>query len=137
MPVFTHQLGVLDGGLVDASSGQDFASPQETAFVPGALPGITAYIYGKRDRSFRALTTEFSEKARGGDWALTEFNPGKDWQGTREDLATFTHNTVSFLAGRNISLIALLAWESNSLDAGIKGSGVDDGIKRFLKEGPK
>jgi hypothetical protein len=33
-------------------------------------------------------------------------------------------------------MIALLAWKSNSLDAGIKDSGVDDAVKRFLTEGP-
>jgi hypothetical protein len=35
-----------------------------------------------------------------------------------------------------VSIITLLAWESNALDAGIKDSGVDDAVKRFLSEGP-
>jgi hypothetical protein len=35
-----------------------------------------------------------------------------------------------------VSIITLLAWQSNALDAGIKDSGVDDAVKRFLAEGP-
>jgi hypothetical protein len=134
-PIFTHQLGTLDEKLLGAHN-QDFASPQETAFVPGALPGVTAYIYGKREADFKKLVTEVSEKAAGRGWALAEFNPGKTWPGTRTELAAYTYETLRFLAGRQISMVGLLAWESNALDAGIKDTGIDDGVKLYLRRGP-
>jgi hypothetical protein len=33
-------------------------------------------------------------------------------------------------------MVALLAWNSNALDPGIKDTGVDDAVKRFVTEGP-
>jgi hypothetical protein len=43
---------------------------------------------------------------------------------------------LRFLADHQVSMIALLAWNSNALDDGIKDSGVDDAVKQFLIEGP-
>ena len=40
-----------------------------------------------------------------------------------------------FIEIDRVSLIALLAWKSNSLDVGIKDSGVDDGVKTYLGQG--
>jgi hypothetical protein len=84
---------------------------------------------------FRELVTQFSEKANGHGWALAEFNPGKNWPGSRVELSQFSFDLLRFLADHHVSIITLLAWESNELDAGIKDSGVDDAVKRFLKEG--
>ncbi len=136
-PIYTHQLGTLDNVLIEPYRKQDFASPLETAFVPNAIPGITAYIYGKRDQNFRTIIDQFSAKARDHEWALTEFNPGKDWKGTRSELADYTREMIEFLASRKVSAVALLAWNSNALDAGIKDSGVDDGIRKFLEQDEK
>jgi hypothetical protein len=135
-PIFTHQLGTLDGKLLDDYRKQDFGSPQETAFVSGASPGITAYIYGKRDDDFKRLVAQFSQKADGQGWGMPEFNPGKDWHGNRTELSDYTYEMLTFLANHGASMIGLLAWETNALDAGIKDSGVDDGIKRYLSDGP-
>jgi hypothetical protein len=134
-PVFTHQLGTLDGNPLDDYRKQDFGSPQQTAFVPEASPGITGYIYGKRDDAFKKLVIQFSQKAGGGDWAMAEFNPGKDWQGSRTELSDYSFETLRFLADHGVTMVGLLAWEANALDAGIKDSGVDDGVKRYLIEG--
>jgi hypothetical protein len=41
-----------------------------------------------------------------------------------------------FVADHDVSMISLLAWNSNALDAGIKDTGVDDAVKRFLAKGP-
>jgi hypothetical protein len=128
--IYTHQLGTLDGDFIESYRRRDLASPQETAFVPKAKPGVTAYIYGKRDQAFRKLVSELSDKSNG--WALTEFNPGKDWKGSRAELASYTKQLLEFLSAHKVSVVALLAWESNSLDAGIKDSGIDDGIKGYL-----
>jgi hypothetical protein len=76
-----------------------------------------------------------SEKAGGKGWAL-EFNPGNDWHGSRAELSQFSFNLFRFLADHDVSMISLLAWNSNALDAGIKDTGVDDAVKRFLAEGP-
>jgi hypothetical protein len=135
-PIYTHQLGTLDGRLIESYRRQDFASPQETAFVKGATPGVTAYIYGGRDSDFRKLVSQISEKTGSRGWALAEFNPGKDWHGTRAELSQYSFELFRFLAYHRVSMIALLAWNSNSLDTGIKDSGVDDAVKRFLAEGP-
>jgi hypothetical protein len=135
-PVFTHQLGTLDGKPIENFRKQDWASPQETAFVNGANPGVTAYIYGGRDSEFRELVAQVSEKAGGNGWALAEFNPGKDWHGSRAELSQFSFDLLRFLADHQVSTIALLAWNSNALDPGIKDTGVDDAVKRFLAEGP-
>lgn len=135
-PIFTHQLGTLDENLIENFRRQDFASPQETAFVNGAYPGVTAYIYGGRDSEFRELVSQLSEKVDGRPWALAEFNPGKDWHGNRAELSRYSFELFRFLADHRVSMIALLAWNSNALDTGIKDSGVDDAVRRFLAEGP-
>jgi hypothetical protein len=127
---------MLDEKLILDYRRQDFASPQRTAFVKGAMPGLTAGIYGGRDAEFRELVSQLSEKADGKGWGLAEFNPGKDWHGSRAELNKFSFGQLRFLADHQVSMIALLAWESNALDAGIKDSGVDDAVKRFLTQGP-
>ena len=135
-PIYTHQLGMVDGKLIENFRKQDWASPQETAFVNGATPGVTAYIYGGRDAEFKELVLQLSEKARGKGWGLAEFNPGKDWHGSRAELSHFSFDLLRFLADHDVSMIALLAWNSNALDLGIKDTGVDDAVRRFLAEGP-
>jgi len=135
-PIFTHQLGTVDGKLIENFRKQDWGSPQETAFVNGANPGVTAYIYGGRDSEFRELVSQISEKAGGKGWALAEFNPGKDWHESRAELGQFSFDLLRFLADHQVSMIALLAWNSNALDPGIKDTGVDDAVRRFLAEGP-
>ena len=102
----------------------------------GANPGVTAYIYGGRDSEFRELVSQISEKAGGEGWALAEFNPGKDWHESRAELSQFSFDLLRFLADHQVSMIALLAWNSNALDPGIKDTGVDDAVRRFLAEGP-
>jgi len=134
--IYTHQLGTLDEKLVLDYRRQDFASPQRTAFVDGSIPGVTANVYFGRDADFRELVSQISEKAGGRGWALAEFNPGKNWPGSRVELSLFSFDLLRFLADHNVSIITLLAWQSNELDAGIKDSGVDDAVKRFLAEGP-
>ena len=134
--IYTHQLGTLDEKLILDYRRQDFASPQRTAFVNGSIPGVTANVYEGRDAEFRELVSQVSEKADGHGWALAEFNPGKNWPGSRVELYQFSFNLLRFLADHNVSIITLLAWQSNALDAGIKDSGVDDAVKRFLSEGP-
>ncbi len=135
-PIFTHQLGTLDGKPIENFRRQDFASPQETAFVKGATPGVTAYIYEGRDSDFRQLVSQLNGKVGGQGWALAEFNSGKDWHGTRAELSRYSFELLRFLADHQVSMIALLAWNSNALDPGIKDSGVDDAVRRFLAEGP-
>jgi hypothetical protein len=135
-PIYTHQLGMVDGKLIENFRKQDWASPQETAFVNGATPGVTAYIYGGRDAEFKELVSQLSEKADGKGWGLAEFNPGKDWHGSRAELNHFSFDLLRFLADHNVSMVALLAWNSNALDPGIKDTGVDDAVKRFVTEGP-
>lgn len=134
--IYTHQLGTLDEKLILDYRRQDFASPQRTAFVNGSIPGVTANIYGGRDVEFRELVSQISEKAGGHGWALAEFNPGKNWPGSRVELSQFSFDLLRFLADHHVSIITLLAWQPNALDAGIKDSGVDDAVKRFLTEGP-
>jgi hypothetical protein len=134
--IYTHQLGTLDENLILNYRRQDFASPQRTAFVNGSIPGVTANVYEGRDEDFRELVSQVSEKADGHGWALAEFNPGKNWSGSRIELSQFSFDLLRFLADHNVSIITLLAWQSNALDAGIKDSGVDDAVKRFLSEGP-
>jgi hypothetical protein len=134
--IYTHQLGMLDEKLILDYRRQDFASPQRTAFVNGSIPGVTANVYDGRDADFRKLVCQVSEKADGKGWALAEFNPGKDWHGSRAELSQFSFGLLRFLADHNVSIITLLAWQSNALDADIKDSGVDDAVKRFLSEGP-
>jgi hypothetical protein len=134
--IYTHQLGTLDAKLILDYRRQDFASPQRTAFVRGSIPGITANVYFGRDAEFRELVSQISAKAGDRGWALAEFNPGKNWPGGRTQLSQFSFDLLRFLADHHVSIITLLAWDSNVLDAGIKDSGVDDGVKRFLSEGP-
>ena len=135
-PIFTHQLGTLDEKLIEPFRKQDFASPQATAFVKGASPGMTANVYEGRDSEFRELVSQFSDKAQGRGWALAEFNPGVHWHGSRLELRRFSLDLLRFLADHQVSVIALLSWESNAFDTGIKDSGVDDAVKQYLTQGP-
>ena len=134
--IYTHQLGTLDEKLIVDYRKQDFASPQRSAFVNGSMPGVTANVYGGRDADIRELASQMSEKTGAQGWALAEFNPGKNWRGSRVELSQFSFDLLRFLADKHVSIITLLAWQSNALDAGIKGSGVDDAVKRLLSEGP-
>jgi hypothetical protein len=134
--IYTHQLGTLDQELIHDYRKQDFASPQRTAFVNDSIPGVTANVYFGRDADFRELVSQISEKAGGRGWALAEFNPGKNWPGSRVELSKFSFDLLRYLSDHNVSIVTLLAWQSNALDAGIKDSGVDDAVKRFLVEGP-
>lgn len=134
--IYTHQFGTLDQKLIHDYRKQDFASPQWTAFVKGSIPGVTANVYFGRDADFRELVSQISEKAEGRGWALAEFNPGKNWPGSRVELSRFSFDLLQYLSDHDVSIITLLAWQSNALDAGIKDSGVDDAVKRFLAEGP-
>lgn len=61
---------------------------------------------------------------------------GKAWPGTRADLAAYTDELLQFLAAHEISMVGLLAWESNALDMGVKDTGIDDGVKHYLANGP-
>jgi len=67
---------------------------------------------------------------------MPEFNPGKDWHGSRTELSDYSYQMLQILADHGVSIIGLLSWETNALDAGIKDSGVDDGVKRYMREGP-
>jgi hypothetical protein len=134
--IFTHQLGTLDEKPIESYRKQDWASPQVTAFVHNATPGVTAYIYAGRDAEFRKLVSQVSEKAGSRGWGLAEFNPGKDWHGSRAELDRFSFDLLRFLSDHQVSMIALLAWNSTVLDPGVKDTGVDDAVKRFLIEGP-
>ena len=134
--IYTHQIPTLDSEIIDRASGHDFASPQSTAFVDGAFAGFTVYIYGGRESRFIKVLEEISKKAENNPWGFLEFNPGKNWKGSKENLAEFTHRILSLAHKSGVRLIAPLSWESNSLDSGINGSGVDEGIRKFLINGP-
>ncbi len=97
---------------------------------------MTANVYAGRDSELRELVTQFSAKAQGRGWALAEFNPGVNWHGSRPELRRFSLDLLRFLADHRVSVVALLSWESNALDTGIKDSGVDDAVKLYLAQGP-
>ncbi|HEY0796380.1 MAG TPA: hypothetical protein VGD64_11420 [Acidisarcina sp.] len=132
--IFTHQISVLDGELINRSyKDQDLASPQWTGFARGANAGFTVYTYGgDRYRTQRRFIDEVSAKSDGKAWGLLEFNTARAFPGSREELDTFTKDFIAYAYERGVRVIAPLSWESNSLDLGIKGSGVDQGIKEFI-----
>ena len=65
---------------------------------------------------------------------LLEFNPGRlNYPGSKAD---YTYDWLSYLYGLNCRVVCPLSWLSNALDTGIKDSRMDDGIKRFVQQGP-
>ena len=133
--IYTHQIPTPDGEYVSAN-GHDFASPQRTAFVKGSRPGFTIYVHGRQDDYIKKVSAEIGRKAGDGHWAAVEFNPGKQWTGTPHELTEYTTEILRLLHRRRCRVIAPIAWESNALDQGIRDSGVDAGIRQFLKHGP-
>ena len=133
--VYTHQIPTLEGEYVSAL-GHDFASPQRTAFVKGSRPGFTIYVHGKQDAHVEQVSVEIGRKVASGHWAAVEFNPGKTWKGSRRELTAYTLEVLCYLHRNRCRLVAPISWESNPLDQGIKASGVDTGIKEFLRLGP-
>ncbi|MGO9451205.1 MAG: hypothetical protein ACLQDV_09220 [Candidatus Binataceae bacterium] len=63
-PIFTHQIVTLDGQYLFPYRSYDWASPQETAFVDGANPGFTFYIYNRDDAYFRTLVSQFRREGQ-------------------------------------------------------------------------
>ena len=61
-----------------------------------------------------------------------EFNTARAFPGSPKELTRFTKDFIAYAYDRGVRVIAPLSWESNSLDIGIKGSGVDEGIKEFI-----
>lgn len=133
-PIWTHQIPVLDEEKRGIFRNRDFASPQSTAFVPDAFPGFTFYIYGKRDKKFKKLVRQISVKTKGDRWGMLEFNPGKSWTGSREELREYTFKILNFAYDHGVRLVAPLSWTNNQLDKGIRNSGVDGGIKLFIMQ---
>ena len=133
-PIWTHQIPVLDEIKRGGFRNRDFASPQSTALVPGAFPGFTLYIYGKRDKKFKKLVKQISAKTKGNQWGMLEFNPGKSWLGSKEDLREYTFNILTFAYNHGVRVVAPLSWTDNQLDKGIRNSGVDEGIKQFIMQ---
>jgi hypothetical protein len=133
-PIYTHQIPCRTSEFT--KDGIDFDCPLQTAIIPGAIPGYTIYIWGRREKFLVDFLKDL--KATNGTevWGAMEFNPGKDWTGNKEELRLFTRKILSRLYGAGAAAIAPLAWESSKLDAGIKGTGVDQGIKDFIQSGP-
>ena len=78
-PIWTHQIPVLDEIKRGGFRNRDFASTQSTALVPGAFPGFTLYIYGKRDKKFKKLVNKYLLRLRetnGGCLSSIRENPG-------------------------------------------------------------
>jgi hypothetical protein len=137
-PIFTHQISVLDGELINTSyRNQDLASPQWTGFARGANAGFTVYTYaGDRYGTQRRFLDEVCAKTDGKEWGLLEFNTARAFPGSQKELIRFTKDFIVYAYGRGVRVIAPLSWESNSLDIGIKGSGVDEGIREFILDQP-
>jgi hypothetical protein len=135
--IYTHQLVSAEDQYLSYKS-QDFASPQSSAFAENANPGITFFLHDGRDQEFRKIIAQLAAKAETAQkpFGLMEFHPGKTWTGTREQLRQYTLKILSYLHAEGASVVAFLAWESNSLDRGIRDSGVDDGVKMYLSRGP-
>jgi hypothetical protein len=114
----------------------------ETAIIPGATPGYTIYIWSHRDQFLRQFLDQLEIKLDGKDWGAMEFHPGKDWQGSKDELRLYTRQVLSKLYHAGARAVAPLAWLPSKLDggnvgnSGIKDSGVDQGIKDFLELGP-
>ncbi len=133
--IYTHQIPTLEGEYLSAN-GHDFASPQRTAFAKGSLPGFTIYVHGKVDAHVKKFAAEIGRKVGDGHWGAVEFNPGRSWKGTQRELADYTLALLRYLHRHGCRVVAPLSWESNALDQGIKDSGVDAGIKKYLLVGP-
>jgi hypothetical protein len=137
-PIFTHQVSILDGEFINKyDKNQDLASPQWTGFAKNANPGFTVYTYaGDQYGTTRKFLDEVSAKANGKPWGLLEFNTARAFPGSKKQLTGFTKNFIAYAYKRGVRVIAPLSWESNSLDVGIKDSGVDEGIREFILARP-
>jgi hypothetical protein len=140
LPIYTHQIYCLSEQF--SRDGYDWDSPLETAFVPGATPGYTIYIWGHRDHFLRQFLDQLTAKLDGSNWGVMEFHPGHDWTGTNDELRLYTRAVLSDLYQSGARAVAPLAWLPSKLDggnqgdSGIKGTGVDQGIKDFIELGP-
>ena len=137
-PIYTHQISIRDKDItLKHHKNRDFASPQWTAFAKKASPGFTLYTYAGDSRGDKKqFIDEVSEKLRGQRWGILEFNTARGFKGTRDDLAKFTYGFMRYAYKKGVRVIAPLSWTSNSLDIGIRGTGVADGIKEFVVHGP-
>ena len=143
-PIYTHQLLQHDDDLV-TMDGFDFAASQSSALVPDAYPGYTVYtIWGTGlphhdGRHVMEACAQAAAKALdygNSLWGAMEFNPGRRYSGLKTDLADYTYDWLSYLYSLNCRVVCPLSWLSNDLDTGILDSGMDDGIKQFIQQGP-
>jgi len=132
--IYTHQIPC--GKTEFTKDGIDFDCPLESAVIPGAIPGYTIYIWGHREKFLLDFLQDLKSEEGATEWGAMEFNPGKDWPGSKEELRIYTRKILSELYRSGVNAIAPLAWNSSELDAGIKGTGVDQGIEDFIKAGP-
>lgn len=133
--IYTHQYPVSNQAIL-TGGGIDMGSPLWSAIVDNAYPGYTIYAFGGRWTNELLLMTEISQQVPNSPWGATEFNPARGWSASAGSKAKATKEFLKELYKRNCRTIAPLSWTSNSLDTGIKGSGVDAGIKQFINEGP-
>ncbi len=133
--IYTHQIAENDDVYLHHHQKFDFGSPHSTAILATATPGFTSYIYNGKVDEFQKIVSQIASKTN--RWALMEFNTGKNWKESKSSLITFTEKQISYLFYKGIEAIAWLSWNSNTLDSGIKDSGIDDGIKTYLKNGPR
>lgn len=140
LPIYTHEIPEKDGGYFKYG-GQDFASYQVNAFAKKALPGYTLYVFNKDDAEFKEIIVEISAKVRRqglGHWGAMEFNPSRgNFPGGKDQVEDYTWEILSFLYEHDVRVVAPLAWISNKVDSGIRDTGVADGIRRFIMQGPK
>ncbi len=131
--IYTHQIPTPEGQYIRKYKKRDFASPLETAFTVGSFPGFTMYIHEQRDQEFKRLLDQIYDKSKS-QWGMVEFNPGKSWKGTKEQLRQYTLDILNLSYEKGVRVICPLSWETNSLDFGIKDSGIDKGISDFLHQ---
>ena len=144
-PIYTHQILQHDDDLV-TEDGFDFAASQGSALVPDAYPGYTVYTIwgtglshhdGNHVMEACAQAASKAQNYGASMWGALEFNPGRgNYPGSKTDLADYTYDWLSYLYSLNCRVVCPLSWISNVLDTGISGSGMDDGIKRFIQQGP-
>lgn len=134
-PVFTHQIAILDEeNPLQKYRKQDLASPQWTAFVDKAFAGFTVYTYaGDKHDSKKRFVEQVHSKAGQKPWGFLEFNTARAFTGSKKELTQFTKNFLKHAQAHGVRVVAPLAWESNSLDNAVKGSGVDEGIRQFIE----
>jgi hypothetical protein len=118
-----------------AKDGCDFDSPLETAIVPGSTPGYTIGVWGHRGTFLEEFLEEIKSYHLEHRWGAVEFNPGHDWNGTKDELRLFTRRILHDMYRSGCTLIAPIAWVPSQGDAGVKNTGVDEGIKEFIVSG--